>query len=187
MLTEHTSVFGRKGDFPPIPKTLFDELMVVEPSQSGNLQYRPCKTILKNGQILDRVYVVEAESYIDIWGVWPEEDKGKKAISIQDVAHIESSPVRIPAKLADKMYRAGESAMGGCIFTLLFKDGRKLAYVTGNAVDFVKLPQAVTSEMIIDLYPHEGRDSVEIKTMDPQARVAEYYWCLYLKPEWISG
>jgi hypothetical protein len=118
------------------------------------------------------VYVAECESYIRSWGVWPNEDEAKKYVLIEDVASIENSPVRLPAHLANKMYRAGESGMGGCVFTLILKDKRCLPQISGNAVDFPSLPDGVTPDMIMDLIPHEGRE-------ESPSEGPDYYWCLY--------
>jgi hypothetical protein len=173
-------------EYSAIKPSLLDQLMRVEPSDDGTVKYRPCRVALKNGQSLDRVYVVDAESYIKMWGVFPEDDKGKNSIAIDDVTQIESSRLRLPPRLANKMYHAGESGMGYCLFTLVLKDGRRLPYITGNAVDFPNLPQDVTTEMIVDLLPNVGREFFQSKTIDPMTRGAEYYWCLYRKPERAS-
>lgn len=150
--------------------------MRVEPSRDGPaLEYRPCRVVLNHGHVIDRVYVIEAMAYIRTWGVWPDEDPGKHGISIDDVASIEESPARLPARLANKMYAAGESAMGGCIFTLILNDGRRIVCGTGGAVDVPGLPVNVTPDLIVDLLPHEGR-------LQPYMPPPNYYWCLYSKP-----
>jgi hypothetical protein len=103
---------------------------------------------------------------------------------MKEVEGIEESPSRLPAMLANKMYEAGESAMGGCFFTLFLSDARRRPCETGNAVDFVDLPSGVSPEMIIDLLPHEGRnrDTGSWGTgpnIMPAAHGADYSWCLY--------
>jgi hypothetical protein len=85
--------------------------------------------------MVDGVYVADAAQYIDLWGILPEFDSHKRSVPIDDVVGIEESPTRIPAHPASKMYEAGESAMGGCIFTLVLEDGRRPPCSTGNAVD----------------------------------------------------
>lgn len=100
--------------------------------------------------------------------MWPAAD-----IPIGSVARIEESPFRLPARLATKMYEAGESAMGGCVFTLVLQDGRELVCQTGNAVDFVDLPDDVHPRAIVDLIPHAGR---ERRT---DCGPAEFAWCFY--------
>jgi hypothetical protein len=156
-----------------ISEKLFRQLLEVEPSRDGEMEYRPCRLRLTDGQTLDRVYVADATTYLGLWGIWPEFDSHKRSIPIDDVRSIEESPSRIPARLANKMYQAGESAMGGCIFTLVLEDGRRVACMTGNAVDFLELPSDVTPAMMVDLLPHEGREASE------PIWGADFFWCLY--------
>ena len=173
-------------DIPKITPQLLEQLKRIEPSRdefATLIEYYPCKVTLKDGSSFDRVYVQEVKSYITHWGVLPKDDPAKQSIIITDVVKIEESPVRLPAKLATKMYQAGESGMGHCVFTLVLKDGQELPYITGNAVDFPNLPDDVDSSMIIDLLPHEGRDEIQDGrgnyTHDPYKHGADYYWCLY--------
>lgn len=62
--------------------------------------------------------------------------------------------------------------MGYTIFTLKMKDGNRLPFLTGNAVDFIKLPKNYTINNIEDVLPHEGRKE-NPKSGD------EYYWSIY--------
>jgi hypothetical protein len=162
---------------PVISEELFRQLLEVEPSRDGEMEYRPCRVHLKDGRTLDGVYIADAAKYVALWGIWPEFDSHKRSVSVDDVVKIEESPIRIPAHLANKMYEAGESAMGGCFFTLVLDDGRRVPCATGNAVDFLELPADVTPGMMVDLLPHEGREARE------PVRGADYFWCLYRPPD----
>jgi hypothetical protein len=175
-------------NIPKITPQLLEQLKKVKPSRdefATVLEYYPCKVTLKDGRSFDRVYVQEIESYIKHWSISPKDDTFKYSIPIAEVARIEESPFRLPAKLADKMYKAGESGMGYCVFTLVLKDGRKLPYITGNAVDFPNLPDDVNSSMIIDLLPHEGREELQDQRgsylPDPAKESAKCDLCLYQK------
>ena len=165
-------------EFGRLPDRLYEQLVKVEPSTDGMVEYRPCRVQLKDGRIFDRVYVVECRSYVRAWGVWPDQDPNKRSIRIEDVIAIEESPVRMPAHLANKMYAAGESGMGYCVFVLVLRDGRRLPYMTGNAVDFPDLPEGVTTDAIADLLPHARE-----RQPGYYRRSAEYYWCLYRSDE----
>lgn len=171
---EAQDAWGRARPVAAIGGELLDQLLRVEPSRNQHppLAYRPCRVALKDGRTLDRVYVVEAAPYIRLWGVWPEDDRAKPWVPIGDVVRIEDSPARLPARLATKLYAAGESGMGYCLFALILRDGRRVSCLTGNAVDFPGLPADVTPDMVVDVVPHSG---------DPQPHVPplEYYWCLY--------
>ena len=123
-------------------------LDLVAPSGSPeDILYHPCLVTLKDGRVIDRVYVQEAQTYIQSWGVWPEQGSGKWSLPIEAVAMIESSPTRLPARIATEIYKSGESGMGFNIFTLIFADGQRQAYSFGNAVDFVIYPRGKARTM----------------------------------------
>jgi len=73
---------------------------LIEPSQDGILKYYPCAVTLRNGTLLDRVYVVDFAPYIKMWGVTPEQDPHKASVPIEDVVTIGESLTRLPARVA---------------------------------------------------------------------------------------
>jgi hypothetical protein len=127
---------------------------------------------LKNQDVLDTVYIEPEKPYIKAWGVWPEDDRWKKSIRIEDVVRVEDSPVRLPAKFANELYRHGESGMGVTAFTVVFSDGTRQACIHGNAIDFIQYPPGKGPADIAEVLPHEGKSVQSI--VGPQ-----YYWCLY--------
>jgi hypothetical protein len=127
---------------------------------------------LDDGRELPCVYVVDRQPYIQLWGVYPERDPGKRAVPIASVRRIAESPFRLPARLADELYRAGESGMGYTVFTVEFGNSARQAYVAGNAVDFIDPPAGLRASDAVGVRPHEGRH-------DAGPRPIEYYWCLY--------
>lgn len=163
-------------NFPELSDELMQQWLAVKPSNDrGRILYRPCKVTLKNGEEVECVYVIEAQKYIDWWGVWPDKDEGKKEIKISEVVRIEESLHRLPPDIANKIYHAGESGMGYCIFSLIFSDGYRQAVVSGNAVDFVRLPNGKKQSEIVDVEPHEGiNDQSRYNSLD-------YHWCLFGK------
>jgi hypothetical protein len=132
----------------------------------------PCKVTLDDGSQLERVYIQDAQSYIDKWGIWPEDDKAKRSLDVTRIVAIGESAQRLPVDIASRLYEAGESGMGYCVFTLIFRDGSQRTYVTGNAVDFVQLPAGMSHRDIIDVRPHTG-------DRDGASAGLDYYWCLY--------
>lgn len=164
--------------FPPLPAALRAQWESIESSADGELEYRPCSVTLKNGTTLPCVYVMDAQAYIDVWGVWPEDDSGKRHISIADIASISDSPHRIPAHFANELYRAGESGMGYCIFTLVFSDNTKQVCLSGNAVDFVQLPPGKSAANIVAVMPHRERHADYVQS-------PPYVWCLFGNPTCI--
>jgi hypothetical protein len=105
--------------------------------------------------------------------VYPENDRGKRWIRIEDVAEVQDSPTRLPARFANEIYRNGESGMGYTIFTVKFSDGLRQACVTGNAVDFIRYPLGKGPKDVAAVIPHEGRKDESL------VKAPEWYWCLY--------
>lgn len=151
---------------------LQNQLSNIEPSKDGIMEYKPCRVTLKSGEVYDNVYISEIKVYLKVWGVLPSSDTAKKSILVNDILKIEESPNRLPPNFATKIYNAGESGMGYTIFTLKMKDGNRIPYMTGNAVDFITLTENYSISDIVDVLPHEGRKQ------NPKSG-AEYYWCLY--------
>lgn len=156
--------------YPPLSAALRAQLEVITPSDG---LYYPCVASLNDGTQIDRVYLAQAERWFLTWGVWPDQDRGKRAIDIRDVGAVRESPSRLPAAFADQLYRAGESGMGYTIFTVRFSDGSSTAIVTGNAVDFIDYPPGQSLATVVEIVPHLGRD-------DPGLSEGPgYHWCLY--------
>ena len=161
------------GRYSPLPHNLSKLINRIEPSRDGGMSYFPCRVSLREGRILDTVYVEPDEMYIDYWGVYPEDDKHKQSILIDDVVDIQESPMRLPGRFANQVYEGGESGMGIHVFTVLFADGSKQAYRSGSAVDFLPYPEGKGQKDVVGVMPHEGRS-------DPLARdCLKWYWCLY--------
>jgi hypothetical protein len=139
-----------------------------------NGMYRPSQVVLDDGTRFDRVYMVEAAAFLRSWGENAgDEGAGRAFVPVQRIAGIANSPSRLPPKAADKLYASGESAMGATIFTVCFRDGSRMAVVSGNVIDFVDYPVGESADTVVDVLPHAGRD-------DPARKAAPgYAWCLY--------
>ncbi|PYL06872.1 MAG: hypothetical protein DME33_12405 [Verrucomicrobia bacterium] len=155
-----------------LPSNLDAQLHAIEPTHDGMMEYFPCMVLLANGEQHDCVYIAEANSYIRFWGVWPDDDPGKRAVRIEDVAQIQPTPSRLPFKFAQKMYAVGESGMGYCIFTLHFADGTHQSYCTGNLIDFPEMPAGKSTRDVLALRPNQGRGEESLGTR-------QYHWCLF--------
>lgn len=159
-------------DIKEISDKLKNQLLEVKPSRDWTMEYRPCKVKLNSGEILDRVYLSESEAYMKTWGVMPDQDSGKRYVLIEDIEEISESPFRMPVDLANKLYEAGESGMGYCLYKMKFDNGKTVDVVTGNAVDFPPFPNGLRTENIKDVFPHQG--SRKNPTNSP-----DYTWCLF--------
>ncbi len=156
-----------------LPSHIEETLKGIEPSRDGELVYHPCRVVLKSGETFDTVYIVAEKPYLKYWGVYPEDDRAKRWIRIEDVAEVQDSQTRLPARFADEICQKGESGMGYTIFTVVFADGLRQACVTGNAVDFIRYPLDKGPKDVVGVIPHEGRRD------DSLVKAPEWYWCLY--------
>jgi hypothetical protein len=159
--------------YSPLLAHVRETLNGIEPSRDGELVYYPCRAVLKSGEACDTVYIVPEQPYIKYWGVYPENDHGKRWIKMEDIAEVKESPIRLPAQFANEIYRNGESGMGYTIFTVVFSDGSRQAYGMGNAVDFIRYPDGKGPKDVVAVIPHEGRNDAT------RVDGSEYYWCLY--------
>jgi hypothetical protein len=161
-----------KPPFPKLPAKLREDLDAICPSMDRDLTYWPCAARMKDGTVLACVYVVPEVPYLKYWGVWPQHDRGKSYISIADVGALAESPSRLPARFANKLYKSGESGRGYTILTVVFADGSRTAYGSGNAIDFIRYPEGKGQVEVVDVVPHEGRRSELV-------HCPQYYWCLF--------
>ena len=157
----------------PLPTHVREALAQVQPSRDGDLVYYPCRAVLNTSEAFDTVYIVPEKPYLEHWGVYPEDDRYKHSIRIEDIAEVGESPLRLPARFADELYAKGESGMGYTIFTVVFADGLRQACVTGNAVDFIHYPVGKGPADVVGVLPHEGRRDESL------VKAPEWYWCLY--------
>jgi hypothetical protein len=131
--------------------------------------------MLGDGTTRDHVYIQAVEVWFPLWGVLPDDDPGKESVPLGDVVSIAESPSRLPVPIANRIYAAGETGMGYQLFTLIFDDGAELPCLTGNAVDFVALPDHLDVRRVADVQvgvPHG-------LPVTDYARTAQYAWCLY--------
>jgi hypothetical protein len=158
--------------YPALPDHVREGLGSIIASGDEDLWYFPCRVTLRDGKVLDTVYIEPEMPYLRSWGVYPEDDRGKRSVKIEDVVKVEDSPTRLPARFANQVYDHGESGMGYTIFTVVFSDGQRQACVTGNAVDFIQYPNGKGPNDVATVLPHEGRNTQQVGAPD-------WYWCLY--------
>lgn len=157
---------------PIISPEIYVELLRVQPSSVDKMELRPCEVELTDGRVLDRVYVVEAVRFTLYWGMLPNPGRG---VSIRDVAHVRESPTRLPIKLANTLYEKGETNMGGTVFSIVTRDGRKVHGVTGNAVDFLIYPPGIGPSDVVDVLHGKSEGNEQFAS-------AHFQWCLYGLP-----
>jgi hypothetical protein len=167
---KRASAASSAAQYPIISVKLKRKLAKIVPSIDHHRKYYPCLATLIDDIKLDCVYLIEADAYVQQWA-----NSGRTVLSLDRVTDIEESPSRLPPKLADKLYRSGESGMGYHVFTIVFDDGSRLPCRTGDAVDFVEMPNEFAGRKIVNALPHVGRK--QILDGAAQGRNAAYFWC----------
>ena len=162
-------------EYSELSPKLAKQLALIEPSHSPYMDYFPCSVLLKSGELIDGVYVSEAQPYLDNWTVWPDQDSAKLEVSVENIAEIQPSQNRIPVHLANRLYQAGESGMGYLIFTARFNDGSSKAFIVGGVVDFINAPPGLCATDIVEVEPHVGRNNVNENDM------VTIHWCIHGK------
>lgn len=165
-----------------IPRPLWRRLRRVRASHDGSLELRPCRVLLKEGRWIDRVYLVEEEAYLRLWKAPPGQDPARRGLPYDAIEDVAESLSRLPARFADRLYRAGESGAGYTLFTLVLSNGRRLPYQTGHAVDFPQWPDDVTPDLVQEVLPHQAPPVFRRRTPGPFEASAPHLWCLYRRP-----
>lgn len=161
------------SDYAPLPPSVRDALTRIEPSRDGDRLIFPCRATLADGSIVNHVCLVPAAQFAKVWEMAPSIYRDKTSIGAEDLAAIEESPDRLPARFANEIYKQGESGMGYTIFTVVFKDGSRQVYATGGRADFIPYPEGKGPSDVVSVIPHEGRH-------DPSLLGApESLWCLF--------
>ncbi|HEX5438013.1 MAG TPA: hypothetical protein VFW98_12685 [Gemmatimonadaceae bacterium] len=158
--------------FQPLSNELRAKWEAIPRSRDGALEYVPCQLRLRSGDILPCAYVQPLQPWLRSWGVSLESEATKRAIAINEVVDLEESPARLPPAIANTIYAAGESGMGYCVFTLVFRDGSTQACSMGNAVDFVRLSEGHHPPDVVAVQPHVGRE-------EATRAILPYVWCLF--------
>ncbi len=148
-----------------------EAIHAIEPSHAGpDETYWPCSLVLSDGQVVPRAVCRVNRRWSDN-GDW---------INPENVSEVRPSPYRLPAALADKLYKAGESGMGYVIYIMKLRSRRSLVCSSGGIVDFPGLPEGVVGSDIIDVYPHKGR---ERSRREGCLEDAPFEWCDYVRYE----
>ena len=159
--------------YPSLPAHIQESLRKIESTQDGDLTYFPCSITLTSGETLDTVYIMPERPVMKLWEGYLQTDGAKRLIRVEDVAEVRDSPARLPARFANELYKHGESGMGYTIFTVVFSDGTRQAYVTGGGVDFLQYPPGKGPLDVTAVIPSEGREADSLVKAPPS------YWCIY--------
>lgn len=157
---------------PRLTRTSKMQLELIEPSvyPSGAVLY-PCSVRLTDGNICECVYLVEPTAFNQLFrGLEPESMPNLLWVQAQEVALIQESPARLPARFANKIYHAGEH-WGSHSFTLVFSWWCRSNYLVGEFVDFLKYP--------FGRQPSDVKDVLLYRQNKHATPVPRHYWCVF--------
>ena len=124
------------------PDKFLSALASITPSRTPAAEaFWPCSLILADGRKVPRALCRQNARWSDK-GAW---------INPESVVTVSASPFRLPAKLANKLYAAGETGMGYLIYVLTLRSGQTIVCASGGIVDFPSLPSGITTEDMIDV------------------------------------
>ena len=110
-------------------------LQDIEPTRAPGLVLFPCEATLRSGTDVSRLIVMDISFYREYGLPAPAE-----TIAFREVESVRVSPRRIPASIAQSIYNAEETSMGGFSIKLVFTGKRSLDYAAGGIIDFPALP-----------------------------------------------
>ena len=142
---------------------------------SDGYRYLPCEVQLGDGTVNPWVYIQEVGGWLKKWALDPEDDPDMRVVSIDEVIHIRSSPYRIPAAIAGRVYanKGGRQGIRHLRFEL--KDGMRVNCIAeGSAIDFLTWPGTVDPREVVDV-----RVGVDLDPNLPTITGADYSWCLF--------
>ena len=163
-----------------VPSRLTPELRaqldIIEPSQvRAGVLLRPCRVGLRDGNVLPRVYVADLATIELLCGrATPENHISDSWLSPDQVTFIRESPVRLPARFANKVYAIGESGMGYTSFIVKFGcwPGRRCAQ---GLADFIAYPPLQGPQTVRDVVPWlRPRWRNRVPPVPPR-----FQWCVF--------
>jgi len=165
------------------PKKTKEELIrelkkKIELTMDRNLHvvYYPCSVKLYDGRTLDCVYFIDKREYIDVWGDAP---KSRHFVDVSEIESIHESKYRLPKEFAEKIYEKGQSFYSGVKFVLVMRDGKRLYYMTGGAIDFIELPEGYIINDIKDaIHSFDMPRDTDWDLFEKGYKNKKYYWCL---------
>lgn len=160
---------------PQLTVTQQEQLSRIEPSISNGVRLYPCSVKLRDGKLLDCVYMIEAEDFRRRTHFEHPEDFGGRSVNVEDVASILDSRQRLPARFANQLYDAGESGMGYWSFVVMFRWWRRKRF-TATSIDFINYPLGMGPSDVKGVQPQIGKKRVQLNN-DP-----EVSFCVFSRP-----
>lgn len=118
---------------------IFRQLKEIDPSPATHTPLRyPCRIYLHDLSVIDPAYIYilsDGHDYVDLFRYRHQSFAGSG-----DIARVERSVYRLPAKIAKQIELQGESLPDCWIYDLAFNNGEILTYASSGNWDFPMLP-----------------------------------------------
>ena len=159
--------------------TTQEQLSTIEPVQvpSGAVLY-PCSARLVSCELIPCVYFIEASQFKYVFAEsLPPQDS---IISASDIAAIDESAYRLPARYASNIYQHGESGFGYYLFRLTFSWWARRDYLVGGFVDFLRYPWSYTGRNVRQLeFYNIDRERVLKRQVMTESPAVPFKWCVF--------
>jgi hypothetical protein len=149
---------------------LKEKLDSIVPSVDDETKFYPCRAVLDDGTVVERVMLVSAMPFLHRW---TERIGDDRLVRVERLGSIEESPSRLPPEFATGLYASHLARdLGHVAFTVFFGNGSSETFMNSYVVDFIEYPVGTTSRDVVRVVPDSG------KGRTPRW-VPTYSWCLY--------
>ena len=101
-------------------------------------------------------------------------------LDVETVMSVGPSPSKTPVAIEKRMYRHGETRMGGFVVTFVLRDGTQFVHAGGDFCEFVSVPEGYLPDDIVDVV-FEGDDRTDLgKTQ--WLKSPDWKWCIFERP-----
>ncbi|MDD5111729.1 MAG: hypothetical protein PHG85_04240 [Candidatus Altiarchaeota archaeon] len=154
-----------------------------DPNRGVNgITYSCCSTIMKNGDVIDCVCIVDKDEFESIWG---NDYDGMSTINFSDINEIKHSPYQFsPLSGYDNVYTASETQENGYKFRVnMGRDDKKFPYKVSRLVDFIDIPPGYSmDDVTYVLAYYETKEEGPIDSTDywkdGYLSNRKFHWCL---------
>lgn len=139
----------------------------------------PCSVETVDGTYWPRVLFAEKATYHKHFeGTYGMEDP---FLDVESVKAVRPSPSKTPAAIERRMYRHGETRMGGFVVTFVLGDGKRFVYSGGDFCEFVSVPEGYRPDDIVEVV-FEGHSRIDLAKAK-WIESPDWKWCIFESPE----
>jgi len=138
----------------------------------------PCSVEQDDGTYWPRVLFAERKDYDQ----WYQRTYGMSEpfLDVEIVKSVGPSPSKTPVEIEKRMYRHGETHMGGFVVTFVLRDGTEFVHGGGDFCAFASVPDGYLPDDIVDVVfgGHSRTHLGKIKWL----KSPDWKWCIFNQP-----